>query len=440
MKKINLLFDATVLLCGLNSPSSRTGIYFFSLNILKVMKKKNNFNISLFINTNICSYDKTILSIFRKNRLISHFRCYYFDQTNNFFNSINHNIKVHHEKMLIIEKIHLKFIYLLKIIKNYLLLIIFYKKNNDQFNEKFWQSFDVFLSPVFPIPAIAMENKELKCFTFLHDAIAIKFPEYFDVIADWYTELLHSFNKSNYYFCVSQNTRKDFLDYYGNILDNNKLFVIPVSTAQHFVPKYNKYELLRVLKKYGLNMKLNDEYILSFCTLEPRKNIIFTLTCFYNFIIKNKIENLYFILGGTYWDNYIKPLEDRINSFGNYKNRIIRLGYVKDKDVNILYSNSLFFTYISLYEGFGTPPLEAMQAGTPVITSNNSSIPEVVGESAIKVTCNNENECIKAFEDLYFNIDLRKQYIISGLQRSKYFSWEKTVDLMTEKIFEIVEK
>jgi glycosyltransferase involved in cell wall biosynthesis len=80
------------------------------------------------------------------------------------------------------------------------------------------------------------------------------------------------------------------------------------------------------------------------------------------------------------------------------------------------------------------PPLEAMMAGTPVITSNNSSLPEVVGDAAITIEYNNEDQCIKAFEDLYFNEDLRKHYIAQGLERAKLFSWEKTVRSMTETI------
>jgi glycosyltransferase involved in cell wall biosynthesis len=96
----------------------------------------------------------------------------------------------------------------------------------------------------------------------------------------------------------------------------------------------------------------------------------------------------------------------------------------------MLYSNSLFFTFLSQYEGFGMPPLEAMQAGTPVITSNNSSLPEVVGDAAISLTYNDEDAVIKAFEDFYFNEDLRKAYIAKGLERAKMFSWEKCVQKM----------
>jgi len=77
-----------------------------------------------------------------------------------------------------------------------------------------------------------------------------------------------------------------------------------------------------------------------------------------------------------------------------------------------------------------------MQTGTPVITSNNSSLPEVVGDAAIMIDYDSEEQCIKAFEDLYFNEDLRKHYMEKGLERAKLFSWEKTIDKITKVIIE----
>jgi glycosyltransferase involved in cell wall biosynthesis len=121
-----------------------------------------------------------------------------------------------------------------------------------------------------------------------------------------------------------------------------------------------------------------------------------------------------------------------LNDINGGEGKIIRLGYIDDEDVNTLYSHSIFFTYLSKYEGFGMPPLEAMQAGTPVITSNNSSMPEVVGDAAIMIDCDSEEQCIKAFEDLYFNEGLRQRYIQKGIERGKIFTWEKTADKMMD--------
>jgi glycosyltransferase involved in cell wall biosynthesis len=143
---------------------------------------------------------------------------------------------------------------------------------------------------------------------------------------------------------------------------------------------------------------------------------------------------MYFYIGGAHFQSYIEIFKKEISEFANYQDKIIRLGYVDDDDVNILYSNSLFFTFLSQYEGFGTPPLEAMQAGTPVVCSNSSSLPEVVGDAAITISYNDEAACIKAFEDLYFNEELRKMYINKGIERAKLFTWEKAFNSMSALI------
>ena len=110
------------------------------------------------------------------------------------------------------------------------------------------------------------------------------------------------------------------------------------------------------------------------------------------------------------------------------------MGYVDDEDVNTLYSNSLFFTYISLYEGFGMPPLEAMSCGTPVLTSNTSSLPEVVGDAAIMIEPTDKKACIDAMKNLYFNENLRNELSKKGLEQAKKFSWEKSTKIIIDSI------
>ena len=84
------------------------------------------------------------------------------------------------------------------------------------------------------------------------------------------------------------------------------------------------------------------------------------------------------------------------------------------------------------------PPLEAMQAGVPVICANNSSLPEVVGDAAIMVNAENEKEIIEAFSKFYFNEELRNEYVEKGLARAKLFSWDKTVKIMTDKMIGVL--
>jgi glycosyltransferase involved in cell wall biosynthesis len=250
----------------------------------------------------------------------------------------------------------------------------------------------------------------------------------------WFTNVLQNLKKETFYFCNSECTKNDFLSLFPNQLDKNKMFVTLLASSQYFFPIYDKTALMKVLEKYKVTPNINNSYLFSLCSIDPRKNLVFTIKCFIKFIDKHKIDNFYFYLGGASFGDYIDKYLQETSLFSDYQDKILQLGYIDDEDLNILYSNSLFFTFLSQYEGFGIPPLEAMQAGTPVICSNNSSLPEVVGDAAIMIDCNSEEQCIKAFEEFYFNGDLRREYIKKGLERSKLFSWDKTVKTMTDII------
>ena len=94
------------------------------------------------------------------------------------------------------------------------------------------------------------------------------------------------------------------------------------------------------------------------------------------------------------------------------------------------------FVYPSLYEGFGLPVLEAMQCGCPVITSNVSSLPEVVGDASIQINPISDAEMIFAYEKMYFDADFREECKLKGLERAKLFSWEKCASELLEFIKE----
>ena len=189
------------------------------------------------------------------------------------------------------------------------------------------------------------------------------------------------------------------------------------------------------MKKY--NLPQDKKYIFSLCTLEPRKNLIRAVKCFIEFINKNNIDDLVFILGGGSWKGFIKQLEQEVPEFDKYRDKIIKAGYIDDEDLSPLYSGAEWFVYTSQYEGFGLPPLEAMSCGCPVITSNNSSLPEVVGDAGIMIDWDSDEQHIKAYENYYFNASLRKQNSQNGINRAKTFSWAKCVDLMSAQISKI---
>ena len=110
------------------------------------------------------------------------------------------------------------------------------------------------------------------------------------------------------------------------------------------------------------------------------------------------------------------------------RNKIIITGYVDDIDLSPLYTGALAFVYPSIYEGFGLPPLEAMQCGAPVITSNTSSLPEVVGDAGIMVEPDDVTGLSGAIYKIYSSEFLRENMSKRSRERAKLFSWEKCVE------------
>ena len=283
----------------------------------------------------------------------------------------------------------------------------------------------VFFSPFFAPPK---EYLHLAKFLVIYDAIPLIFDEYRNNPGNyWFLELARKLDESYTCFAISAYTKADFLKYLPHLKPEN-IIVTPLACDERFKPA-NADEIARARKKY--NIPENKKYIFSLCTLEPRKNLIRAVKCFANFISKNNIDDLVFVLGGAHWDAFIEKLENEIGSLDeNIKSKILKIGYVDDSDQAALYSGALFFVYTSQYEGFGLPPLEAMSCGTPVITSNNSSLPEVVGQAAIMIDYDDDEAHIKAYESYYYNENLRKENSKKGLERAKLFSWEKCADIM----------
>ncbi|MDY4860105.1 MAG: glycosyltransferase family 1 protein [Campylobacter sp.] len=291
----------------------------------------------------------------------------------------------------------------------------------------------VFFSPFFAPPK---EYLHLAKFLVIHDVIPLIFLEYKNNPGNyWFLELTRKLDESYTCFANSAYTKTDFLKYLPHLKPEN-IIVTPLACDERFKPA-NADEIAKARKKY--NIPENKKYIFSLCTLEPRKNLLRTVKCFANFISKNNIDDLVFVLGGAHWYIFISILENEIGSLDeNIKSRILKIGYVDDSDQAALYSGALFFVYTSQYEGFGLPPLEAMSCGTPVITSNNSSLPEVVGQAAIMIDYDDDEAHIKAYESYYYDENLRKENSKKGLERAKLFSWEKCADIMITEMKRMV--
>jgi len=223
---------------------------------------------------------------------------------------------------------------------------------------------------------------------------------------------------------ISESTKQDLMKYLN--ISEKKIIVTYLSADEKFKPLNNK-AINDIKQKY----KLNFPFILYVGTLEPRKNIPVLLRAFYKLKKKN-LQYKLIIAGKKGWK--YKEIFEITNKL-NLQKDVIFTGYVSDEDLPKLYNAADLFVYPSLYEGFGLPPLEAMACGTPVITSNTSSLPEVVGDAGIMTNPYNVDGLANAMHEVLTNDGLSEDMIKKGLKRAKMFSWEKTAK-ETLKVYE----
>ena len=422
-KKINMIYDATLLANGVTMNSNRTGIYMVVYYLLKALSKREDTDITLYCeNTAI----NDLLIMLKKDfsyknfKVISDVPVNYITINYGKLKNIRNSLK--EEKRYIAKNILQLFLIIYSLV--YKLTILFHKSNID------CKNYDVYFSPAYVKAKMFSKKKNIKFYTLLHDTIPLLLTNYHEealMEGAWFRVLLDSLNSEDYYIANSDQTRKDFLKFYP-IIDSTKIKTVMLACDEKFKP-FDYASIEKTKEKYNIQ---NKKYIFSLCTLEPRKNLIRAVKSFIEFIRKNNIDDLYFVLGGGHWDKFIGVLESEISDLGLYKDKIIKIGYVEDEDLAPLYSGAEWFVYTSQYEGFGLPPLEAMSCGCPVITSNNSSLPEVVGDAGIMIDWDSDEQHIKAYEQYYYNKDLTEENIQKGLERAKLFSWTKTVNTIVE--------
>jgi len=171
--------------------------------------------------------------------------------------------------------------------------------------------------------------------------------------------------------------------------------------------------------------RITSDYILSVGSIQPRKNLVRLVRAYSllrNKVGADKLPKLVFV-GKRAWlyDETLRALEDA--SLGD---SVVLTGYVPESDLPALYSGATCFVYPSIFEGFGLPPLEAMQCGTPVIIGNRTSLPEVVGNAAFAVDPFDVDAIAGAIEQMLNKPALRDDLRVKGLERAKMFDWRET--------------
>lgn len=171
---------------------------------------------------------------------------------------------------------------------------------------------------------------------------------------------------------------------------------------------------------------LPEDFLLYVGTIEPRKNLERLIEAYYVYKREEPNSELKLVLaGGKGW--LYEGICTRVQEL-HLEQDIVFTGYVDGEDLPFLYNMAIAFVYPSLYEGFGLPPLEAMSCGTPVISSNTSSIPEVVGEAGILIDPYKVNDLAAAIYKVAGSVSLQDELSRKGLERAQLFSWKKCAE------------
>ena len=301
--------------------------------------------------------------------------------------------------------------------------------DGDLINPKDLQQADIYHSPYYGIPEQVRRAKKKNVFITSYDLIPVLGAQYVTPgQTAWFENLLASITPETWALCISRDCRDDLLNYLGNRINPDRVKVTELAASDNFYPSTNKENNKEIRKKYGIP---DGQYMLSLCSLEPRKNIDGVIKAFTKIVQQESIPDLNLVLVGPQaWglDKMFQALE----ASKALKNRIILPGFVADEDLAALYSEALVFVYPSFYEGFGLPPLEAMQCGTPAITSNTTSLPEVVGDAGIMIPPTDLDALCDAMLSIYKSPSLRENLSKRSLERAKKFSWEKCLQQIVD--------
>jgi glycosyltransferase involved in cell wall biosynthesis len=236
--------------------------------------------------------------------------------------------------------------------------------------------------------------------------------------------------KNTRIIAVSDNTRKDCEKYLH--IPREKIRVIPEAADPDF--RQHK-DIDTVRSRIATRFGIEPPFLFYTGSMMPRKNICRLIEAFR--ILKRKSYPHTLVIGGPD-TSCPKDLREIITN-ENLQRDVLFTGYVTKEDLVDMYNAAEIFVYPSLYEGFGIPPLEAMACGTPVVTSNTSSLPEVVGDAGRLVNPNDTREIATTIEDLILDEGYRAELSKKGMARAGMFSWERT-GKETWKVYEEVVK
>ncbi len=272
-----------------------------------------------------------------------------------------------------------------------------------------------------------------KSITTVHDFVPFLFPEdqHPKTISTFKKKLSLASKECFHFICVSQSTQSDLRRLFPQI-EQQKITVVYEAAEKKFdqfhklSAKDKQQKIAKIHQQYGLS-----NFILTQGTREPRKNLNRLIKAFITFRKNNPKSKVELAISGKYgWGQDVSPPSD---------NSVKILGYIPEKDLVALHASALCLCYPSTYEGFGLPIIKSMKVGTPVITSNLSSLAEVAGNAALLVNPTSTKELVEAITKIASSPSTRRNLINKGYRQSAKFSWVKTAKetlAIYQKVFE----
>ncbi|HRP88718.1 MAG TPA: glycosyltransferase family 1 protein [Edaphocola sp.] len=286
---------------------------------------------------------------------------------------------------------------------------------------------DVFLSPD---NFSSLKTKVPTCLV-IHDLAFVHYPQFVKKIDGlYYNRFMPKFaQKAKRIVAVSEYTKQDIMQQYHVAVD--KIDVVYNGANSLYVPlDFEAKE--EIQKKYSEG----QQYFLFTSALHPRKNVINLLKAFVKFKRRLKSPMKMVIVGRLAWlSKEIQEAKDKMP----YKEDVIWLGYVDVHELAKITAAAYAMVYPSLFEGFGIPILEALKCNVPVIASNTSSMPEVVGDAGLLVDPNDVDDIANAMMKMYKEESLRNKFVQEAVWQSGKFSWDQSAEQLFESLMKCVQ-
>ncbi|MBN1893627.1 glycosyltransferase family 4 protein [bacterium] len=218
---------------------------------------------------------------------------------------------------------------------------------------------------------------------------------------------------------ISESSKQDIIRYAG--IPESRIRVIPLGVDCSFKPVRDA----GVLKAIQVRYKLPARFFFYTGGIETRKNVPGLIIAFQK-MLKSAIKDCHLVIGGNVEDERGYPALLELVRSSRLEDRICFTGYIENADLPAVYSLAEAFVYPSLYEGFGFPPLEAMACGAPVICSDRSAIPEIVGEAGLLADPENPEQLAQLMAGIWGDAALRSRLMEAGLKRARLFDWDRT--------------